>query len=398
MSDKSGDPQHAKSFLIISPFAFIQEEVAYARINQIYRTLKQAGHHVVVLGYSSDSVSGCSDFVSVRMPRFLSGLKYNTDQSRWWSFAQNILHQILARLRLDRWSVWAVLAFCRMYFRRPGFDYLIASSPPVSVLTLAKSLATFKSAKIIGDFRDIPVAFYSSERGVTTFRSYLDGLDAFMSTTNFQASTVQSVLPDLPCLLSGGFISGEIGPLARHHGRSSGEIRLIYGGALYLGQRNLSPLFKAIASSEENLLLDLYLDPFESKIIQQQLEEAGLGRRIGVHAFLPRDEFFQRCLVHDIGLIIIGVNKGDVDHENAIPGKYYEYLRAGLKILAFCPKDSAMSKELKSAGTGLSVDVDADASEVLDVVNALVRMSIDRSNLSRYDAHVALTGLLNHVR
>lgn len=83
--------------------------------------------------------------------------------------------------------------------------------------------------------------------------------------------------------------------------------------------------------------------------VKHQFDEAGIPEFLHVKGIVPRKDAL-RALV-SAGLLLLPLNKAD-NAKGRMPGKFYEYLRAGRPILALGPLDSDVAGILRDTGHG----------------------------------------------
>lgn len=83
--------------------------------------------------------------------------------------------------------------------------------------------------------------------------------------------------------------------------------------------------------------------------VKRAFEQAGIGEVLEIGGIIPRKEALKALL--SAGLLLLPLNKAD-NAKGRMPGKFYEYLRAGRPILALGPEDSDVADILKSTDHG----------------------------------------------
>ena len=83
--------------------------------------------------------------------------------------------------------------------------------------------------------------------------------------------------------------------------------------------------------------------------VRRAFEQAGIAEVLKIGGIIPRKEAL-RALV-SAGLLLLPLNKAD-NAKGRMPGKFYEYLRAGRPILALGPEDSDVSGILRGTAHG----------------------------------------------
>lgn len=130
--------------------------------------------------------------------------------------------------------------------------------------------------------------------------------------------------------------------------RQSGVFQLLHSGALYAGSRDPLPVFLAVADLArkgivEHLKFELVFRGASGT--QEQLLELrrlGIARLVRFESAVGFRESIAEMMGADGLLLLQGAR-----FQNQVPGKAYEYIRAGKPILAVTPSDSATAESLR---------------------------------------------------
>ena len=93
--------------------------------------------------------------------------------------------------------------------------------------------------------------------------------------------------------------------------------------------------------------------------VKEKITESGLEKSTNYPGTISREKALDMMVSAD--LLLLPLNKQD-NAKGRIPGKLYEYLRAGKPILAFGPEDSDVAKILDETGAGKCYSYDNPAS------------------------------------
>jgi glycosyltransferase involved in cell wall biosynthesis len=194
----------------------------------------------------------------------------------------------------------------------------------------------------------------------------------------------------------------------RRDEKSEGKFLIVYAGKFYI-ERDPQPLFLAlkrlIESGEierEQIQIDLvgWCATSEGRSVREMAIECGLGDCVNILGPRHRPETLRRMTEADLLLLL--AERFVIQ----IPGKTYEYLRAGRPILALTP-EGALANLLRRIGGGLVVNPN-DAAGILSAVResvlqwkeGRVRHVADSRAISSFDRRVLagrLTALFDRL-
>ncbi|HKQ80572.1 MAG TPA: GNAT family N-acetyltransferase [Blastocatellia bacterium] len=149
---------------------------------------------------------------------------------------------------------------------------------------------------------------------------------------------------------------------------SEEKFLIIYAGKFYI-ERDPQPLFRALRSlidsgevEREQVQVDLvgWCDTSEGRSVREMAAEFGLSDCVNILGPRSRPETIRRMMQADLLLLL--AEKFIIQ----IPGKTYEYLRAGRPILALTP-EGALADFMRKTGAGWVVDPKDDGG-VLDAI------------------------------
>jgi hypothetical protein len=83
--------------------------------------------------------------------------------------------------------------------------------------------------------------------------------------------------------------------------------------------------------------------------VKRSFENAGVSECLDIGGIIPRKEALKALV--SAGILLLPLNKAD-NAKGRMPGKFYEYLRAGRPILAFGPEDSDVAGILQDTQHG----------------------------------------------
>jgi glycosyltransferase involved in cell wall biosynthesis len=152
---------------------------------------------------------------------------------------------------------------------------------------------------------------------------------------------------------------------------SAGMLRAIYQGAFGPGR----PLDELLAAVHEatNVHLTLRVVRIPAETLRAEVERWGLEGRVAIEQPLPPDRLIQGLRGRDVGVIF------DRPHtrnsELSLPNKFFEYLMAGLAVVA--PRLPALAERVEADGVGLTYTPGRPD----ELGTALERLAADRSLL-----------------
>jgi glycosyltransferase involved in cell wall biosynthesis len=202
---------------------------------------------------------------------------------------------------------------------------------------------------------------------------------AVVGVTEEHAAAFRQTYPNLPAgkfaAVPNGYDSGEWNNLPagiRRDEKSEGKFLIVYAGKFYV-ERDPQPIFRAlkilIDSGEiarEQIQVDLvgWCATSEGRSVREMAAECGLGDCVNILGPRRRPETLRRMTEADLLLLL--AERLVIQ----IPGKTYEYLRAGRPILALAP-EGALANLLRKIGGGMVVNPN-DTAGVLAAVRESV--------------------------
>jgi glycosyltransferase involved in cell wall biosynthesis/protein-L-isoaspartate O-methyltransferase len=192
---------------------------------------------------------------------------------------------------------------------------------------------------------------------------------AVVSVTEEHAAAFRQTYPHLPAdkfvAVPNGYDNGEWNNLpagTRRDQKSEGKFLILYAGKFYI-ERDPQPLFRALKRlidsgeiAREQVQVDLvgWCATSEGRPVREMAVECGLGDCVNILGPRRRPETLRRMTEADLLLLL--AEKFVIQ----IPGKTYEYLRAGRPILALTP-EGALADLLQRTGGGWVVNQNDDA-------------------------------------
>ena len=258
------------------------------------------------------------------------------------------------------WYPYAIKAG-RIMIREWHPDLIFASGPPFSALLVAARLHTHSRIPWVAEFRDLWAdnAYYEFP-GV---RRKLENL--LEKKTLKHATSIITVSPpwtewmhkkyDRPVeTVLNGFDQSDFPPPTGKRDGSPADLTINYTGAVYLPQRDPSPLFAAmqlLGKEAEPIHVHFFSRYFDH--IQTLAEKYQVATLVTCHGLIPYRESLQQQVDADINLML---NCNDEDQFGVIPAKLYEYIGCRRPILAIDKGHGAAADIIRSRAAGVVMD------------------------------------------
>lgn len=272
-----------------------------------------------------------------------------------------IMAGIKQRFSPDPEIVWVPFALrrARKIVRQYGVEYVLVTAPPFSSFLIGCGLKReFPQIKFISDFRDEWLRFYLTEfeflktpgtrrKAETIERETVERSDLVVAVTASSLNEIRSRYPEQPdskfALVSNGYDPEAFRDFRpRPHG--TGKIVVTHAGTVY---KSSSPRY--------------YLDALDAlpEEIRARFETRFVGR------ITPEEQPFLENRKSEIKLLgnvpqaqaLRYMEETDyllltMTNDYSLPGKLFEYLATGKRILAFSPAGGEADRILKETGAG----------------------------------------------
>jgi glycosyltransferase involved in cell wall biosynthesis len=239
-----------------------------------------------------------------------------------------------------------------------------------------------------------PVSALSSRIERRLERMVVRAAARVVCVTERHAELLRQLHPDLPAdrvvTIPNGFDETEWKDVGGERHRRGGPFVITYAGSLYQ-RRNPLPVLRALRVlvdrgevDPRRVRLDLvgWCDIAEGRRVREIAEESGLAARVTFTGPLERDETLRRLVASDLLLLLAE------SQPFQIPGKTYEYLRAGRPILALT-SEGALAALLRKTGGAWIVAPGNDDALIVAVSDAYQRWRAGREGPTADPAQVA---------
>ena len=239
-------------------------------------------------------------------------------------------------------------------------DVIVASAMPITSLLVANSLAKKYGIPWVGELRDLWVdnpylSYYPKWRRHFEAKLERRVLGSACGLVSISDPLVAHLRDRYTCpvsLVMNGFDPVDY-PQSLEAGHSS-EIHIVYTGMIYIGRRDPSPLFKAMAK--------LGVD-------KKRVKVSFYGRYLGtIHSLAMKYDVVDQVFVHepvayrdslriqaeaDVLLLLLW---NDSQEKGSYTGKLFEYLGARRPILAIGPQDNVATQLIVDRFAGVVFD------------------------------------------
>jgi glycosyltransferase involved in cell wall biosynthesis len=274
------------------------------------------------------------------------------------------------------WIVPAILAGLKAV-RRSQAQQLFSSAPfwtnhlvglALSYLTGLQWTAHFRDPWVAGNWQT-PSSAVSHWLNKRLEKMIVTRATAVVSVTEEHSAAFRQTYAHLPAgkfvTIPNGYDNGEWDSLPADIPRdetSEGKFLITYTGAFYV-QRDPQPVFRALKAlldsgeaAPEQVQIDLigWCETSEGRSVKEMAVSSGVEDCVNILGPRSRQETLRRICQSDLLLLL--AEKFVIQ----IPGKTYEYLRAGRPILALTP-EGALANLLRKIGGGWAVHPADDA-------------------------------------
>lgn len=224
--------------------------------------------------------------------------------------------------------------------KNENYDVIYSSFGPLSSLFCGMyAKKKFPKAKWICEFRDpvvtnsVPDFFKKSYKKIET--KACDNADVIIAVSNGYIDRICSEKNKKKAVMIPNGYDLKDKPSCSES-VCDGKIHITYVGTLYLGRRDLSPIFKAFSELSEENAVDLNKIVFEYAgkeydVAFSQAEKYGVENTVHGNGMLSRKDCLNLQMNSDILVLSTWNEKGE---EGVFPGKFLEYMLIGKPIIS----------------------------------------------------------------
>ncbi len=282
----------------------------------------------------SDSTASAGERLPIRRPlwkKLIDSLSATPDEHIGWFFPG-----VFAAIKL---------------IRKNKIDIIYASGPPFTGHLIGLAAKFFTGRKLVVDFRDpwtMGVRLYAHSNKLSDFvercleRAVITKARLIITATPLIASQFKNkyYLKDGKCsTIFNGYDEEDFEGRVKMTKNKNEPLSFLYAGTLYMG-RDPSAFFEAVSE----LIAENLINKEEIRIefvgkndlgdakIRNLIRELKLDGIVFSSGPIPKDRYFDKIMNADVLLVI----QSEMAN-SAIPGKTFEYLATGNKILALIP-------------------------------------------------------------
>ena len=249
--------------------------------------------------------------------------------------------------------------YLKKYLKENHFDALVTTGPPHSLHLIGLELKKyFPNLKWIADFRDpwTEISYYkhlkltkwADKKHRTLEEKVFKNADITLATSPTDAENFRKKGANAVCITN-GFDENEL--IAEKS--KTEKFTLSYIGVLeqLRNPENLWEILNALVEENADFSKDFelkFVGRIDDKILQQ-IESSALGKKVNLCGYLSHNRAVEEMSNSDILLI---TNFDRDSSKGIIPGKLFEYLAVGKKIVSFGPKESDVADILKETDSG----------------------------------------------
>jgi len=241
--------------------------------------------------------------------------------------------------------------------KQEQINAIFSTSPPHSLQIIAHKLKKITKVNWISDFRDpwsgafwqqdSPQGKWAAQIEKKIESVVLNNSDHIITASSGIMQKFKSEYKNKYTVITNGFDFKDYNNLKKE---KSDKFQISYFGNLSRTQV-CENLFNGLSKFNENIEDEFEIN-FYGNVhpgIRSQIKNNNLEKITNFKPYLSHIEAIQQMINSDILLLTI---PNVSDNRGIIPGKIFEYIASGNRILAIGPKDSDVAKILKESGTG----------------------------------------------
>lgn len=252
------------------------------------------------------------------------------------------------------------------YLKDNEIDIMVSTSPPQTPHIIALRLKKkYPNIPWVADFRDpwtrinyfndLYLSKWSKEKHYKLERNVLQNSDRILTVSNKWAIDFLNLGACSISVIPNGF-EGDISESKDVHGLQNTSNQLIFSHVGILTEnRNPVHVWDALKTIIDDESLDrevvIRLIGKVDDCIVDYIESIGLKQYLDIVDYVDKKKAKEEMRNSDI-LLLVGIPK----EKGVVPGKFFEYLRAGRPILNISPEDADVAKMINDFSIGETVD------------------------------------------
>ncbi len=275
----------------------------------------------------------------------------------------------------DAEILWLPFAWLkiRKIIKQNQIDLVFISGPPFSPMLLGRWIKRRYQLPFIVSFRDDwsfgqsrldnppPRFFTRLERKLE--HDVLAASDHVVVVNRAYQRDLLSLYPDLPpqkfSVITNGYDESDFPAAVVPRKKDRDKLQIVHAGVLF-GRRRTNLIWQAaVELAQEGLIdpkrirIDIYGHNFASFVFKGFENDPVIRQMVHLHPYLPHSQSIDIMLQADALWLYSGPGaKSDVE----LPGKLFEYLRAGKPIFAMIHPEGVCAEVLKPSGLGFIAD------------------------------------------
>jgi glycosyltransferase involved in cell wall biosynthesis len=275
------------------------------------------------------------------------------------------MERIRRILSPDAQALWGPFAIQRgaRIIRSQGIDTVLVTAPPFSLFLIGNELKRrFPEIRLVSDFRDEWLRFmvedfefmsgdYTRRRAEEIERATIENSDLVVAVTRSSLAEIRCRYPAQPeekfAFVPNGYDPEAFADFTPHT-EPTGKVVITHVGTAY---KTSSPAYylKALDALPPEFR-DRIETRFVGRIAETETETVGAERNgVVITGFVPQSEALRYMARTDYLLLTM-------TNDFSLPGKLFEYLATGKRILALSPPAGEVGRILEETGAGWCAD------------------------------------------
>lgn len=285
------------------------------------------------------------------------------------------ISRCLHRFGIEPVRVWMQAARQELRHLKPGAaDVVLASGPPFAAFSLAERLSVQLRCPFVMDYRDLwtsnPYDTRLHTRRNRKEEARLLGKCAAAVVVSLRSAEVlrPRACPGTVHVVTNGYDPDRLSGIVP---RSFPDRALVYAGSLFPPLRTLEPVLQAMAlatprADTAQVPMRLHFFGDSGSTVVQRACELGLGPRVADHGRVPRQGALEALAGAHLVVVVESVlENADPAIRGVVPGKVFEALGLGKKILVIAPDGADLQEIVGQNGRRYSARQTRDIADYL---------------------------------